>query len=241
MSLCHINYTSGLRMPVKELCEIARQYGIMTLIDGAHAPGMIAVDLHDLGCDFYAGSLHKWLCGPPGTGVLYMRKEMQTSLWPTVTEGYLSCPITCENFRGRGQQMSPAIAALPDAIELQNTIGRDTIEQRVLSLNKYCKERIIQEWGEEKLLSPAPDHEELCTGLAAFNPFETKYATKPNKVSAVYNALYKKNIATRTVSYQEKHTDEKGVSALRISTHLYNTYEQIDTVIAEIKEIIKTL
>ena len=63
-------------MPVKELCALAQQHGIITLIDGAHAPGMIDFNLHDLGCDFYAGSLHKWLCGPPGTGVLYIRKDM---------------------------------------------------------------------------------------------------------------------------------------------------------------------
>ena len=77
MTFCHINYTNGLRMPVRELCDLARQNGIITLVDGAHAPGMLIFDLHELGCDFYAGSLHKWLCGPPGTGVLYLRKDMQ--------------------------------------------------------------------------------------------------------------------------------------------------------------------
>jgi selenocysteine lyase/cysteine desulfurase len=170
-----------------------------------------------------------------------MRKDMQERVWPCVTEGYLACPVTCETFKGRGQQVSPAIAALTDVIDLQNTIGKDTIQQRVLALNKYCKEKIMSEWGAEKLLSPAPDAEELCTGLVAFNPFETPYATQPNKTSAVYRALYEKNIAVRTVGYKEKHADEKSICALRISTHLYNTYEQIDTALEEVKEIIKTL
>ena len=150
-------------------------------------------------------------------------------------------PVTLRIFRGRGQQITPAIAALVDVIDLQNTIGKTKIQQRILALNKYCKERIINEWGPEKLLSPAPDNEELCTGLAAFNPFETPYATQPNNISAVYKALYAKKIAIRTVGYKEKHADEKNISALRISTHLYNNYDQIDTAIEEIKEIIKTL
>ncbi len=244
MTFCHINYTSGLRMPVKELCDLARQHGIMTLVDGAHAPGMLIFDLHELGCDFYAGSLHKWLCGPPGTGVLYLRKDMQNRLWPTECEAYTAgegTVMNCEHFRGRGQLITPAIAALTDVIDLQNTIGRDTIQQRILSLNKYCKEKIINEWGADKLLSPAADTEDLCTGLVAFNPFETPYAMQPSKISAVYKALYQKKIAVRTVGYKEKHADEKPISALRISTHLYNSYEQIDTAIEEIKEIIKTL
>jgi selenocysteine lyase/cysteine desulfurase len=241
ISFCHINYTNGLRMPVKELCELAKQKGILTLIDGAHSPGMIDFDLHDLGCDFYAGSLHKWLCGPPGTGVLYIRQDMVDRLWPTEIESYSKGPVMCAHFRGRGQQITPAIAALVDAIDLQNIIGKDKIQQRVLALNKYCKERIIDEWGPEKLLSPAADNEDLCTGLVAFNPFETPYATQPNNISAVYKALYAKKIAVRTIGYKEKHADEKPISALRISTHLYNSYEQIDTAIEEIKEIIKTL
>lgn len=241
MSFCHINYTNGLRLPVKELCELAREHGIITLIDGAHAPGMIDVNFHDLGCDFYAGSLHKWLCGPPGTGVLYIRQSMVDRLWPTEIEGYSKGPVMCAHFRGRGQQITPAIAALIDVINLHTSIGKDTVEQRILALNKYCKERIIHEWGADKLLSPLPDNEELCTGIVAFNPFETPYATQPSKISAVYKALYQKNIVTRTVGYKEKHTDEKPISALRISTHLYNTFDQVDTAIAAIKEIIKSL
>ena len=61
-------------MPVKELCQLARDNGIITVVDGAHAIGMLDYNLHELGCDFYACSPHKWLCAPPGTGVLYMRE-----------------------------------------------------------------------------------------------------------------------------------------------------------------------
>jgi len=70
MSFCHINYTTGLRIPVKELCRLARDNGIISVVDGAHAIGMLDLNLHDLGCDFYATSPHKWLNAPPGTGVL---------------------------------------------------------------------------------------------------------------------------------------------------------------------------
>jgi len=83
MSFCHINFSTGLRMPVMELCQLARDNSIITVVDGAHAIGMLDYDLHELGCDFYACSPHKWLCAPPGTGVFYMRKEVQDQLvWP---------------------------------------------------------------------------------------------------------------------------------------------------------------
>ena len=71
ISMCHIINTNGMILPVKEVSEMARARGILVAVDGAQAPGMINVDLHDLGCDFYAASSHKWLFSPKGVGVLY--------------------------------------------------------------------------------------------------------------------------------------------------------------------------
>ncbi|MCK5009296.1 MAG: aminotransferase class V-fold PLP-dependent enzyme, partial [Deltaproteobacteria bacterium] len=109
MSFCHINFTTGLRMPVKELCQLAQDHGIISVVDGAHAIGMINLDFHDLGCDFYACSPHKWLCAPPGTGVLYIREGVLDKLWPTVTE-VSAFPNSINVFQGRDQQCTPAFA-----------------------------------------------------------------------------------------------------------------------------------
>ena len=73
---CHVT-RGGLRYPVKTLCDLARQRGVLSAVDGAQAVGVMPVDVHALGCDLYANSLHKWSLAPAGNGVLYVRKEIQ--------------------------------------------------------------------------------------------------------------------------------------------------------------------
>jgi selenocysteine lyase/cysteine desulfurase len=83
----HITWETGLLLPAKEICKLARKRGILTHIDGAHGIGQIPLDLHDLGCDFYATNGHKWLMAPKGTGALFIREEHLKRLWAhTVAE-----------------------------------------------------------------------------------------------------------------------------------------------------------
>ncbi len=87
----HITSTTALIFPVAELCGRARQAGIATLIDGAHAPGHVAVDLRSIGADFYTGNCHKWLCAPKGSAFLHVRPERQAAIDATVVSwGYVA-------------------------------------------------------------------------------------------------------------------------------------------------------
>lgn len=82
--ISHITSPTAVRFPVAAICARARQAGILTVIDGAHAPGQIPLDLAAVGADFYAGNCHKWLCSPKGSGFLYARPQAQRLVEPLI-------------------------------------------------------------------------------------------------------------------------------------------------------------
>src|ERR1700723_1184532 len=84
MFFSHITTVTGVVLPAKELCALARLKQIVSAVDGAHATGMMQINLHDIGCDMYSSSPHKWLQAPKGSGYLYVRPEVVNYLWNTI-------------------------------------------------------------------------------------------------------------------------------------------------------------
>jgi len=127
----HITTVTGVVLPAKQLAQLARSKGILSAIDGAHVPGMMKLDVHDLGCDLYSASPHKWLQAPKGTGFLYVRDEVIDRLWNTIaTEGWDDRKIRAERFQRIGSSNVPALCGLKASIEFANQIGMDRIEKR---------------------------------------------------------------------------------------------------------------
>ncbi len=154
LSFCHINYTDGCVMPVKEICALARSKGVITLVDGAQPPGMMKLDLHDLGCDMYAGPCHKWMLASMYTGFFYVREEMLERVWPTMYCGAVNgktmygkpppqimadACIGAAKYEYHGSTDFPAKFAVNAALDFHNQITTEAIEAR----DRYLAQRLL--------------------------------------------------------------------------------------------------
>jgi isopenicillin-N epimerase len=150
----HITTATGVVLPAKELCALARSKGILSAVDGAHVTGMMALNLHDLGCDMYSSSPHKWLQATKGSGFLYVRDEVIDRVWNTIaTEGWDDTKIRAERFQRIGSSNVPALWGLRAAIKLANDIGMDRIEKRHRKMADYLLGEMVKR-GAESWTSP---------------------------------------------------------------------------------------
>jgi isopenicillin-N epimerase len=156
MFFSHITTVTGVVLPAKELCGLARSKGILSAVDGAHVPGMMRFNLHELGCDMYSSSPHKWLQATKGSGFLFVRDEVIDRVWNTIaTEGWEDVKIRAERFQRIGSSNVPALWGLRAAIKLANDIGIDKIERRHRQLCDYILAETMKR-GAESWTSPDP-------------------------------------------------------------------------------------
>jgi isopenicillin-N epimerase len=140
--LSHITSPTALIFPIEEICARARKAGILTLIDGAHAPGQIPLTLDNIGADFYTGNLHKWLCAPKGSAFLYVRPSVQSLIQPFIVSwGWRPdkpaiCPFS-EMLESNGTRDLSAFLSVPDAIRFQQ-------ENKWLDLRHYFHELTVE-------------------------------------------------------------------------------------------------
>lgn len=123
----HITSPTALVLPVEEICEAARSAGVLSIVDGAHVPGHLALDVEAVGADVYAGNCHKWLCAPKGSGFLWARPEHQDWIEPLVISwGYHEDADFGERHGWQGTRDPAAYLAVPKAIELHESfdVGR---------------------------------------------------------------------------------------------------------------------
>lgn len=225
----HIPCTQGQILPAKEICKLAREKGIFSIIDGAHGPGMIHLDLHDMGCDTYASCTHKWLLGPKGTGFLYVRKEFREILQTYFVGGgsdnakwnmALNPPEmgtyadSAHRYYG-GTQSLGLYKGVDAAIDFFNTIGPEKIYQRIFELGTYAQQKLLALGDKIELITPTED-----ISRAGVNGFRLK----GTEAAKVYQYCADKKFRIRVVH-------ENGLNSLRLSTHIYNTKEEIDGLI----------
>ncbi|MBI4552064.1 MAG: aminotransferase class V-fold PLP-dependent enzyme [Candidatus Latescibacteria bacterium] len=231
----HITTTTGLIMPVKRLAQAARERGVLSVIDGAHAPGMIPLNVEDSGADFYIGNCHKWLMAPIGTAFLHARPESQKLLHPTIvgwglTWDALRRVIAADQsdmyrlFEFLGSRDLSPFAGVGAAVDFQRGIGIDRIAGRGRRLARYARTRLLDAIPGVTLLTPWD--ERLSGSLTAFT---MPTLTERDLMAEVWDR-FRMQILGRV-------TENPEVTRCRLSTHYYNTYEDIDRFIEILHEL----
>ena len=158
----HITSPTALRFPVEAICRRARQAGILCIVDGAHTPGHIPLDLTDLGADLYTGACHKWLCAPKGSAFLYARREVQDLLQPLVVSwGWESEKPSDSRFidhhQWQGTRDLSAFLSVPAAIRYQLEHDWISVRQRCYQLASRVRKQINDLTGLEPICPDKPD------------------------------------------------------------------------------------
>ena len=217
---CHVT-RGGYLYPVKRLCALARERGLITAIDGAQAVGMMDVDLAEIDCDMYTNSLHKWFLGPAGTGFLFVSRAMQPSF------SSLYAPASepggdARRYEIQGTYDLPVRAALGTALDFLNRIGIDNIERRLRLLSDYLRKALLNIPRLRLLTSLS--HDISSPGSTIF------------EFDGINAARWRGPLEEEAKLHVDDH-DRDGHRGIRISTHYYNTTDEIDRCVDKLKEM----
>lgn len=217
IALSHIQYTCGLRMPIKEIAAVAKKAGIPTLIDGAQTVGQIELDMQDLGCDFYAMPGQKWLMGPVGTGALYVNTKNISEIHPLFSlkkpmdSDTVDTPNPLAGFSLVSQNPG-LLAGFSESIDISGEIGIDKIANRTMNLSSLMRD-LVSSIGGCNLLSPKST--ESACGLVTVSLDNWT----PQQLASALQDDFK--IVGRTV---------RGPDGVRFSTHYFNTEFEVEQV-----------
>ena len=219
VSVSHVNFTNGLIMPVPQIIAHCRPRGIIVVVDGAHPPGLMPVDLRALDPDFYASSPHKWLFAAQGTGLLYLREEWRTKLWPTIASGdWDNLALGAQRLNHLGSFDESRLAGLLAAVRFQQTIGVDRIYARIRDLRAKLS-AALQANPRVQFKSPLSDR--AAAGMVSFT-------VEGIPALELQKKLGEQNVRTRVIG-------EYNYNWMRLSASVYNTEEQIDRVVGLIR------
>lgn len=250
-------FLTGTMLPIRRLVNVAIANGLISICDGAHLPGMMAYRYAELGVDFMSGAGHKWQCGPGSTGFLVIRNKVRDAYNPLPLPAYF--PVTTSSYaptiggvpwsqratgmvatydiasviQSCGSKHSPMFNALGTACDMWDTIGRQSIQDYVLSLAMRLKNAIAGRWGTNALYAPKDDPE-LVSALTSFSPFFWDPAAIRNSSLSgtfVTRMLNEYGIVVRntTVPVPNSAGVLENHYPIRVSTHLWHSPRDVDT------------
>jgi selenocysteine lyase/cysteine desulfurase len=234
IAIPHITCTIGQVFPVKEIAKLGHDKGLWVFFDGAHGPGMTKLDLKDMGCDFYATCGHKWMCGPKGTGFLYVRKEMFDVVQARWVGGYSDTgwdlTVDPPEFKGYvptahrydfATQNAAIYIGLAAAVDFLYHIGMENIIRRGNALAGLLQHELLSLGDKIEMLTPT---EERSRG------FVLGFRLKNISYEKFGEHAAKKGFRIRLVP-------ESHLNSIRVSTHLYNNFDEVKRFMEAVKEI----
>ena len=227
--LNHISSSTALIFPVKEICDKAQELGLITIVDGAHVPGHIDLDLADLNPDFYTGTLHKWMLAPKGSSFLYVKKEFQDDIDPLVVSwGYESLAPSESRFLDyheyQGTNDHSAFLCTPTVIHFLR-------ENDWKAKSEACKQIVFENYQRFcDLLQTQP----IAPITSEFLGQMASIPVKTNKPAELKDLLYNQyKIQIPVMPLNDK-------VYLRYSINAYNTQEDLDVLYRALEDILKT-
>lgn len=222
LMICHMINITGQILPVKKICDMAHKKGVQVMVDGAHAFAHIDFKIPDLNCDYYGASLHKWLSVPLGAGLLYVRKDNISKVWPLLAESERP-EEDISRLNHTGTIPVHTDLAIVNAMEFYNKIGAKRKEDRLRYLQNYWVKpaRAIP----NVILNTPSDTTRSC-GIA-------NVGIKGMKPSVMAERLLKEH-KIYTVAI-----DSKGVQGCRITPNVYTTTAELDELIKALKTLSK--
>lgn len=227
ISLSHVSFITGAVLPVKEICEVAHRHGVLVLVDGAQSFGAIPVDVKVLGVDFYAVPGQKWLCGPEGTGALYVSQDAISQVRITFA-GYSTAAASdmyggllpkgnAQRFEHDTLQPANLAGQLAACRWLVDEVGLDWAYSRIQQMAAAARQMLAGVPG-VKVLTP-----DAAAGLVTFQVPEADE-------KQVLKALTSRGILIRTVPHPK---------SLRLSTGFYNTEAELERLAAALKQALE--
>lgn len=216
----HLTSALAIRFPVDRMCAIARERGILSIIDGAQCCGHMPLDLHRMGCDAYFSSPHKWLLAPSGSGFLYVRRDLIPNVWATVVSGqWDNYRDGMYRFMQIGTGSLSALKGYEAAIDFHNRIGGERIERRIMALADRLRAGLGQIPGTR---ISSPQHAELRSATTVWS---LAGYTAPQLMDALWDRA---KVRVRSMG------DPWGV---RQCCHIYNLPEDVDRTLATARRL----
>ena len=220
LMICHMINITGHILPIRKICDMAHAHGVEVMVDGAHCVGHINVDIEALDCDYYGSSLHKWLSTPLGAGLLYVRKDKISKIWPLLAE-HDSAPSDISRLNHTGTHPVHTDLAIDDAIDYLEIIGMDRKEKRLRYIQRYWSSQLRDV---KNVVVNTPVEEFRSCGIANVGLTNIK----PKELAETLLNEFK--IFTVAI-------DGANVHGCRITPNVYTTTEELDRFVDAMKTL----